>query len=94
MAEAIMDDQIRGSGVRNIFLFFDDHYPPYKKISNPEDFDSAVYRDTRSSTEMYVKQSRGNPSRYEKTLNGDRLPKKAKGNSHTLFTQETAGAKG
>ena len=50
MAEAMTDDQIRGTeGVRNMFKFFDDHPEPYQQISGHENFERAVYGNERSS---------------------------------------------
>ena len=51
-AETLTVEQIRGRvGVRNIIHFLDDHYEPYQKISDYEDFERAVYGHERLSTE-------------------------------------------
>ena len=97
MAEAKTDDQIRGSdGVRNILQFFDDHCAPYQKISDHEDFERAVNGYERSSTEThtaYVTKKRELFQRYEKALNGDRLPDLLKAEvvlRHSSLTERAA----
>ena len=54
MAEAMTDDQIRGSdGVRNGVRIFDDHHAQCQKISDHEDFERELYGYERSPTETY-----------------------------------------